>query len=71
MFYVGYSIIPKVPLVIPVIVIMVGSFLVVAPIISDPTWEYFYVLLAAVLGIVVYIPFVYYKYSFSTIIGII
>lgn len=50
---------------IPIIVIVFGCFLVVAPIISDPRWEYLYVLVALFIGFLVYIPFVFYKYSFS------
>ena len=49
----------RVPLVLPVIVILAGLFLVVSPIISKPTVKYLYVLAAIGVGFIVYIPFVY------------
>ncbi len=55
----------KVPIIIPCIITLVGCYLVVAPIISDPAIEYAYVLAVFVVGVLFYIPFVYYKYSFG------
>lgn len=52
---------------IPIIVILVGSYLVVAPFISQPTLRYLYVLAGVLLGVVVYVLFVYYKVSFKFI----
>ena len=54
----------KVCIVIPIIVALIGCYLVVAPIITDPAIEYLYTVGALVIGFFVYIPFVYYKYSF-------
>lgn len=42
---------------------IVGSYLVVAPIIYDPDIQYLYILLVLMVGFVVYIPFIYYKFS--------
>lgn len=50
---------------VPILVIIIGSYLVVAPIVTNPVVEYLYVLVALVLGVVVYIPFVYYKVTLS------
>ncbi len=49
----------------PVIMILIGSYFVVAPIISNPAVEYFFIIGAVLVGILVYIPLVYYKYSFG------
>lgn len=43
--------------------IVIGSYLVVAPIVTDPAIEYLYVLGVLFIGVLVYIPFVYYKCS--------
>ena len=53
----------QVPLIIPNIVIIVGSYLIVAPIVTDPAIEYVYILAVFLVGFVVYVPFVYFKYS--------
>lgn len=54
----------QVPLVVPIVVAIIGCYLVVAPIITDPAIEYLYTVGALLIGFVVYIPFVYYKLSF-------
>lgn len=54
----------QVPIIVPVLVIVIGCYLVVAPIVTDPAIEYFYVLGIMGVGILFYIPFVYYKCSF-------
>jgi len=51
----------KVPIIIPVIVLLVSACLVVGPIISDPQLQQLYVLIFIVAGIIFYIPFIYYK----------
>lgn len=53
----------QVPLLFPIVVIIVGSYLIVAPIISDPAVEYLFVLGAALLGFLFYVIFVYHKHS--------
>ncbi|XP_046458061.1 b(0,+)-type amino acid transporter 1-like [Daphnia pulex] len=53
----------KVPLFVPILTIIIGSYLVVAPIVTDPAIEYLYVLGALIIGVLFYIPFVFYKCS--------
>ncbi|KAM4695348.1 b(0,+)-type amino acid transporter 1-like [Discoglossus pictus] len=60
----------KVPIIIPVIVLIASVFLVIAPIIGSPQMEYLYVTLFILSGFIFYIPFVHYKWYpkwFSTI----
>ncbi|KAL0969661.1 hypothetical protein UPYG_G00230430 [Umbra pygmaea] len=52
----------RVPIVIPVLVIMAAIFLVLAPIIDNPAIEYLYVTLFILSGIFVYVPFIHYKF---------
>lgn len=42
---------------------LVGLYLIVAPVLHDPAIEYLYVLGTLLLGFIVYIPFVFYKFS--------
>ncbi|XP_063764960.1 b(0,+)-type amino acid transporter 1 isoform X4 [Eleginops maclovinus] len=51
----------KVPIIIPILVIIVAIFLVLAPIIDNPQIEYLYVSLFILSGAIVYIPFIHYK----------
>ncbi|XP_060564444.1 b(0,+)-type amino acid transporter 1-like isoform X3 [Ruditapes philippinarum] len=51
----------KVPLFVPIFVLLVSIYLVVAPIIQDPRVEFFYAFLFSISGIVFYVPFVVYK----------
>nr|CAH0108377.1 unnamed protein product [Daphnia galeata] len=51
----------KVPIIIPVIVMVVSAILVIAPIAVAPQVQYFYVLLFIFAGLIFYVPFVYYK----------
>ena len=51
----------QVPLIVPIFVLLVSIYLVVAPIIQDPRIEFFYAFLFSVSGIVFYVPFVVYK----------
>ncbi|XP_041928746.1 b(0,+)-type amino acid transporter 1 [Alosa sapidissima] len=51
----------KVPILIPILVIMAAVFLVVAPIIDDPKIEYLYVTLFIFSGIIIYVPFIHFK----------
>ena len=50
-------------MIAPIVTIIVGSYLVVAPIATDPVIEYLYVLGSLFVGVLFYIPFVYYKVS--------
>ena len=43
---------------------LISGFIVLGPIIDSPQVEYVYVLLFAVSGLVLYVPFVYYKKTF-------
>ncbi|KAG1684575.1 b(0,+)-type amino acid transporter 1 [Nymphon striatum] len=51
----------KVPLIIPVIVLVISVYLVIAPIVDKPTVEYVYATAFMVAGVVFYIPFVHFK----------
>ncbi|KAG8445695.1 hypothetical protein GDO86_010468 [Hymenochirus boettgeri] len=53
----------KVPIIIPVIVLIASVYLVLAPIIGSPQMEYLYVILFILSGLIVYIPLIHYKYS--------
>uniref|UniRef100_A0A8C1SPG9 Solute carrier family 7 member 9 n=1 Tax=Cyprinus carpio TaxID=7962 RepID=A0A8C1SPG9_CYPCA len=49
----------KVPIVIPVLVVIVSCYLVLAPIIDKPEWEYLYCTMFIVGGLLLYVPFIY------------
>ena len=51
----------KVPIVLPIIVLIIAVYLVFAPIIDSPKVEYLYALIFILLGLVFYFPFVYYQ----------
>lgn len=48
----------KVPIIIPVVVLVISMYLVVAPIIDSPRIEYLYALLFIFAGLIFYVPFV-------------
>lgn len=52
----------KVPLIVPIITLAVSVFLSVTPIVTEPPAKYLAALGFIASGIVVYIPFVYFKY---------
>lgn len=52
----------KVPLIVPIITLGVSIFLSVTPIVTEPPAKYLAALAFIASGVVVYIPFVYYKY---------
>ncbi|XP_052865751.1 b(0,+)-type amino acid transporter 1 isoform X1 [Anopheles cruzii] len=52
----------KVPLIIPILVMVVSGYLVVAPIIEKPQIEYLYAVLFILAGLIFYVPFVHYGY---------
>merc|ERR1712137_674747 len=51
----------KVPIIIPITVLLMSFGLVIGPIISNPQLEQLYVLVFIVAGIIFYVPFIYYK----------
>ncbi|XP_041668555.1 b(0,+)-type amino acid transporter 1 isoform X2 [Cheilinus undulatus] len=51
----------KVPIILPILVLIAAIFLVLAPIIDDPQIEYLYVSLFILSGAIVYVPFIHYK----------
>ncbi|XP_076988373.1 B(0,+)-type amino acid transporter 1 isoform X1 [Tamandua tetradactyla] len=53
----------KVPIFIPILVTFIAVFLVLAPIISEPKWEYLYCVLFILSGLIFYFLFVYYKFG--------
>lgn len=55
----------QVPIFIPVLVIFISVFLILAPIISKPAWEYLYCVLFILSGLIFYFLFVYYKFGWA------
>ena len=55
----------QVPIFIPILVTRLSVFLVLAPIISAPAWEYLYCVLFMLSGLVFYFLFVYYKFAWA------
>ncbi|XP_072504123.1 b(0,+)-type amino acid transporter 1-like isoform X2 [Notamacropus eugenii] len=53
----------KVPIIIPVIVLLASIYLVLAPIIDQPQMEFLYVFLFMLSGLVVYFPIIYFGYQ--------
>ncbi|XP_047183300.1 b(0,+)-type amino acid transporter 1 isoform X3 [Scophthalmus maximus] len=51
----------RVPIILPILVLIAAIFLVLAPIIDSPQIEYLYVTLFIFSGILIYIPFIHYK----------
>lgn len=55
----------KVPIVIPILVTLVSVFLVLAPIISEPAWEYLYCVIFILSGLIFYFLFVHSKFAWA------
>lgn len=55
----------KVPIFIPILVTLVSVFLVLAPIISQPAWEYLYCVIFILSGSIFYFLFVHYKFGWA------
>lgn len=55
----------QVPIFIPILVTLVSVFLVLAPIISEPAWEYLYCVLFILSGLIFYFLFVHYKFGWA------
>ncbi|XP_068436921.1 b(0,+)-type amino acid transporter 1 [Clinocottus analis] len=51
----------RVPMILPIVVIIIAVFLVLAPVIEKPQIEYLYVTLFILSGAIVYVPFIHYK----------
>ncbi|XP_015246409.1 PREDICTED: b(0,+)-type amino acid transporter 1-like isoform X2 [Cyprinodon variegatus] len=51
----------SVPIVLPILVLLVAIFLVLAPIIDQPQIEYLYVALFILSGAIIYVPFIHFK----------
>lgn len=51
----------KVPIIIPVVVLVISAYLVIGPIIDKPQIEYLYTVLFILLGFVLYLPFVRWR----------
>uniref|UniRef100_A0A3Q1H4N5 b(0,+)-type amino acid transporter 1 n=1 Tax=Acanthochromis polyacanthus TaxID=80966 RepID=A0A3Q1H4N5_9TELE len=51
----------KVPIVIPVLMVLISCYLVIAPIIDKPELEYLYCTIFIFSGLILYYPFVYRK----------
>ncbi|XP_031339644.1 b(0,+)-type amino acid transporter 1 isoform X1 [Photinus pyralis] len=51
----------KVPIIIPLLVFVVSIYLIIGPIIDQPTIEYLYAAMFILGGMVFYVPFVHYK----------
>lgn len=55
----------QVPIVIPILVTLIAVFLVLAPIITEPAWEYLYCVLFILSGLIFYFLFVYHKFAWA------
>lgn len=53
----------QVPIIIPILVLVISTYLIVAPIIDAPQIEYLYACSFIVAGLIFYIPFVLYKFN--------
>ncbi|KAL7019729.1 hypothetical protein ACKWTF_011223 [Chironomus riparius] len=51
----------KVPIIIPILVLVISIYLVIAPIIDKPQIEYLYTILFILCGLVLYLPFVRWR----------
>lgn len=51
----------QVPIIIPSFVLVISIYLIIAPIIDNPTIEYLYAALFILGGMVFYVPFVHYQ----------
>ncbi|KAI3367948.1 hypothetical protein L3Q82_026771 [Scortum barcoo] len=51
----------RVPIILPILVLIAAVFLVLAPIVDNPQIEYLYVSLFILSGAIIYVPFIHYK----------
>ncbi|XP_072019831.1 b(0,+)-type amino acid transporter 1-like [Amphiura filiformis] len=52
----------KVPLIVPILMVIASLYLIAAPIIDNPSLEYLFAALFVLAGLIVYFPLAYYKY---------
>lgn len=52
----------KVPIILPIITLCVSVFLIVTPLVSNPDIKYLSALGFILVGVAIYVPFVYLKY---------
>ena len=57
------TLILQVPIILPISVLCVSIYLVIAPIINDPRIEFLYAFVFVISGLVFYVPFVVMKKS--------
>lgn len=50
----------KVPIIIPIVVLIISIYLIIGPIIDKPTIEYLYATMFILGGMIFYVPFVHY-----------
>lgn len=50
-------------MIIPILVLVISTYLVAAPIIDKPQIEYLYAVMFILFGLILYIPFVHYGYQ--------
>ncbi|PIO39782.1 hypothetical protein AB205_0034570, partial [Aquarana catesbeiana] len=55
----------KVPIVIPILMVLVSAYLVIAPIVDEPEWAYLYCVIFILSGLLIYFPFVHYKVKWA------
>ncbi|XP_067854081.1 b(0,+)-type amino acid transporter 1 [Heptranchias perlo] len=55
----------KVPIVLPLVVTVVAIYLILAPIIDSPDWAYLYCALFIVGGMIFYVLFIYFHFSWT------
>ncbi|CAI5782592.1 Hypothetical predicted protein [Podarcis lilfordi] len=55
----------RVPLIIPILVLLVSIVLVLAPIITAPELPYLYCVLFIISGLVFYVLFIHFKFSWA------
>ncbi|CAL8135455.1 unnamed protein product [Orchesella dallaii] len=60
----------KVPIIIPWVMLIASTYLVIAPIIDEPRWEYLYATMFIVAGLIFYIPFVHYKLTIKFMVPV-
>ncbi|XP_057218699.1 b(0,+)-type amino acid transporter 1-like [Triplophysa rosa] len=53
----------KIPIIIPVVVVIVSCYLVLAPIIDKPEIEYLYCTVFIVGGLLLYVPLIHFKFN--------
>ncbi|XP_071957373.1 b(0,+)-type amino acid transporter 1-like isoform X2 [Antedon mediterranea] len=52
----------KVPLFIPIVILICSVYLIIAPIIDEPAMAYLYAFLFIIAGLIFYFPFVHFRY---------